>query len=618
MASAIRHRGPDDGDTWVDAEAGIAFGHRRLSIIDLSAAGHQPMASSCGRFVLSYNGEVYNAPELRAELEAKGRRFRGHSDTEVIVEGIAEWGLESTVKRLVGMFAFSVWDRENRQLALVRDRVGIKPLYWGQVKGRLVFASELKALHALPDLGLTLDRSAVATFLRHNYIPAPHSIYREVAKLEPGCILTVRAGESPVIEPYWRLDEVVARGRETALDLDDVEATDLLEASLADAVKRRMVADVPLGAFLSGGIDSSTVVALMQAHADRPVRSFSIGFHEPGFDEAGHAKAVAGHLGTDHTELYVSPAHALEIIPNLPKYYDEPFSDSSQIPTFLVSEMTREHVTVALSGDGGDELFGGYNRYFQARNVVGSIGRLPVPLRAAGAAMIRWLPPRLWDRIFGLVPGAWRPPQAGDKMHKLAAVLTQDEDGFYRRLISHWLAPEEIVPGAAEYKGLVWDPSVHDVVPDYIDRMQYLDALTYLPDDILTKVDRASMAVSLEVRVPILDHRVVELAWRLPRRHKIRGSQGKWLLRQVLARHLPPALFERPKMGFGVPIDTWMCGPLRDWCEALLDPVKLGQDGLFDGDAVRGRWQAQLAGRANDQYLLWDILMFQAWRAEYG
>ncbi len=616
MAEPLRHRGPDAGDVRVDAEAGVALGHTRLSIIDLSPAGAQPMRSSCGRFVLTYNGEVYNAPELRAELEAAGRSFRGHSDTEVIVEGCAVWGVERTVERLIGMFAFAVWDTLERVLVLVRDRLGIKPLFWGRPNGRLMFGSELKALRALPGWRPELDLGAVAALMRHNYIPSPHCIYRGVEKLEPGRLVTVRPGRAPEVRAYWSLSEAVARGRREVLDISDGEALDELERLLGDAVERRMYSDVPLGAFLSGGIDSSTVVALMQAASDRPVRTFSIGFHEEGYNEAQHAKAVAAHLGTEHTEQYVTPDEAREVIPKLPAMYDEPFADSSQIPTYLVSAMTRRHVTVALSGDGGDELFAGYSRYLYAASYNEHITRFPESVRRAGARALTMLRPATWDRLFRFAPGRFRPRLAGDKMHKLAEVLHRGEDDFYRRIISHWDEPETIVPGAREPKGLVWDDGVREIVPDFIARMQYLDTLTYLPDDILTKVDRASMAVSLEARVPILDHRVVELCWRLPDRFKIRDGKSKWLLRQLLYKHVPEALIERPKMGFGVPIDVWLRGPLRDWCEALLDRRALAEDGLFDPEPIRTKWAEHLSGHRNWQYLLWDVLMLQAWKAE--
>ncbi len=617
MGQVLHHRGPDGDGAWTDEEAGIALGHRRLAIIDLSDAGAQPMVSSDGRFVISYNGEIYNAPELRSELEATGRRFKGHADTEVINEGCAVWGVEATARRLNGMFTFAAWDRREQTLHLVRDRLGIKPLYWARFGELLIFASELKALRAHPGWKPQLNRDAVAAYLRHSYIPSPHTVYQGVHKLPPGSILRARAGAEPRITRFWDLEQVATDGLRNRIAMDEQDATDRLDALLNDAVSRRMVSDVPLGAFLSGGIDSSTVVALMQANSDRPVRTFTIGFHERGYDEARHAALVARHLGTDHTELYVEPGHARDVIPRLADIYDEPFSDPSQIPTFLVSEMTRRHVTVALSGDGGDELFAGYNRYFQARTIVPLLERVPRRLRALGASAIRALSPSAWDGLFTAVPGRWRPPQAGDKMHKLASVLTKDGDSFYQSLVSHWTEPDQIVTNSREPQGLFSDPHIREVVPDSIDRMQYLDTLTYLPDDILAKVDRASMAASLEARVPLLDHRVVAFSWSLPPAMKVRNGAGKWLLRQVLYRYVPPDLVDRPKMGFGVPIDDWLRGPLRDWAEDLLDEGRLKGEGVFDPAPIRAKWQEHLSGNRNWQYPLWDVLMFQAWKARW-
>jgi asparagine synthase (glutamine-hydrolysing) len=617
MADSIRYRGPDAGASWADASAGVAFGHRRLSIIDLSEAGAQPMRSSCGRFVICYNGEIYNAPELRAELEAAGRSFAGHSDTEVIVEACGEWGVANTISRLIGMFAMAFWDFRQRRLWLVRDRLGIKPLYWGQFGDLVLFGSELKALRLHPGWSPDMDRDALVAYMRHNYIPCPQTIYKGVKKLPPGCFLHVGADGKPEIEAYWSLEAVAREALQARNGISDMEAIDGMETLLTDAVRRRMVADVPIGAFLSGGVDSSTVVALMQRVSERPVRTFSIGFREKGFDEAPYAKEVARHLGTDHTELYVSESHAQDVIPNLPEMYDEPFSDSSQIPTFLVSELTRRHVTVSLSGDGGDELFAGYNRYFHAEAIFAKIRRLPGPVRPLSAALMRSLSPRAWTTLFRMVPYRWRPPHAGDKMHKLAAIVMGDEHTFYRRLISHWEDPEQIVPGARERKGIVWDETMAERIPDLTERMQYLDTLTYLPDDILTKVDRSSMAVSLESRIPLLDHRVVEMAWRMPKQMKIRDGQAKWVLRQVLYRHVPKELIERPKMGFGVPIDKWLRGPLREWAEELLNEKELQTDGILNPAPIHEKWREHLSGHRNWQYHLWNVLMFQAWKRRW-
>ena len=617
MCETLRHRGPNDDGTWIDAATGIGLGHRRLAIIDLSEAGAQPMVSSCERFVISYNGEIYNAPELRSELEATGRRFSGHSDTEAIVEGCAAWGVEATVERLNGMFAFAVWDRSERVLYLVRDRLGIKPIYWARIGGLLLFGSELKALRAHPGWHPELNRDALAAYMRYGYVPSPLTIYQGVNKLPPGTILRARAGQEPRITPFWDLEQVAVEGQRNRLPENGHEAADRLDTLLNDAVRRRMVADVPLGAFLSGGIDSSLVVALMQANSTRPVRTFTIGFSERDYDEARHAASVARHLGTDHTELYVSPGHALETITRLPEIYDEPFSDPSQVPTFLIAEMTREHVTVSLSGDGGDELFAGYNRHIQARIFVPLLERMPRRLKALGAGGIRSLSHSAWDALFMAIPERWRPPQAGDKMHKLAALLTEDGQGFYQSLVSHWREPERIVTGGREPDGLLSDPRIREFVPDFIERMQYLDTLTYLPDDILTKVDRASMAVSLEARVPLLDHRVVAFSWSLPPAMKARKGVGKWLLRQVLYRYVPPELVDRPKMGFGVPIDEWIRGPLRDWAEELLDERRLKAEGILNPAPIRAKWREHLSGKHNWQYPLWDVLMFQAWKARW-
>ena len=613
MADALKHRGPDAGDVWADEPAGIALGHRRLSIVDLSPAGAQPMVSSCGRFVISYNGEAYNADELRPELERAGRKFRGHCDTEVIVEGAAVWGVEATVKRLIGMFAMALWDRQERILYLVRDRLGIKPLYWTEIPGGgVLFGSELKALRADAGFRAALDRDALAAYLRFAYVPGGQSIYRGVQQLAPGTILAVRAGKPPEIRAFWTLEDIARVGQAGRFNGSEEEAAAELDDLLSDAVKRRMIADVPLGAFLSGGIDSSTVLALMQKSSARPVRSFSIGFREKGFDEAQHAAAVAGHLGTDHTELYVSPEHARAVIPRLPEMYDEPFADPSQIPTFLVSEMTRKHVTVALSGDGGDELFAGYNRYFHSETARRFSATVPRAARGLMASATMSIPPAAWNAL-----GSWAMPQFGDKLHKLAGVLAGSPEDFYRLTISQWPEPDAVVAGGQEPKGLLWDERIKELVPDPVERMQYLDTLTYLPGDILTKVDRASMAVSLEARVPLIDHRVVAFSWRLPPAMKAQGGLGKRLLRRVLDRYVPRQLIERPKMGFGVPIDSWLRGPLKDWAETLLAEKRLAAEGIFNPAPIREKWREHLSGARNWQYPLWTVLMFQSWKERW-
>jgi asparagine synthase (glutamine-hydrolysing) len=618
MADTVRHRGPDDRGVWTDPKAGVALGHTRLAIIDLSPAGAQPMASSCGRFVLCYNGEVYNAPELRVELEAAGRKFRGHSDTEVMVEGFAVWGVRPTVERLIGMFAFAVWDRSTRTLTLARDRLGIKPLYWGHVGSNLVFASELTALSFVPGWQGEIERDALSAFLRYGYVPAPASIYVGIKKLMPGTLLECREQGGIRQETYWSLSDVVTHGLTASDDVSDAAAVEMLDTLLGDAVRRRMVADVPLGVFLSGGIDSSTVAALMQANSTRPIRTFSIGFREPDYDEATHAKQVAAHLGTEHTELYVTPTEARAVIPKLQDIYDEPFADSSQIPTYLVSEMTRRHVTVALSGDGGDEVFAGYNRYGQGLALAKMIRTLPKPMREAMAGAMTAVTPGTWDSLAAVLPRQMRPRLMGDKIHKLAGVLPEESIGFYRHLVTQWPEASSLVKGAPPPDESLYSDAVRKRFPDDVSWMQYLDTLTYLPDDILAKVDRASMAVALEVRVPLLDHRVVELSWRLPQRFKLRGGTGKWLLRQVAYKYLPKALLERPKMGFAVPIDQWLRGPLKDWAEDLIGPLIKTDAGLLDGAPIAQKWAEHQSGARNWQYFLWNVLMYEAWRGSHS
>lgn len=625
MADALAHRGPDDAGVWVDAAAGVTLGHRRLAIVDLSPAGHQPMASASGRFVIAFNGEIYNHAELRRELEAAGRApaWRGHSDTETLLAAVEAWGLERTLARSVGMFALALWDAQERALWLARDRLGEKPLYYGWQRGVLLFGSELKALRAHPAFVGEIDRGALAAYFRHDYVPAPHSIYQGIRKLPPGSWLRLTGPQAaawawPEPVAYWSLKEGAEAGLRAPFAGTETEAVQALEERLYESIRLQMVADVPLGAFLSGGVDSTTVVALMQAQSSRPVRTFTIGFHEGEYNEAQHAAAVARHLGTEHTELYVTPEQAMAVIPRLPQLYDEPFADSSQIPTFLVAQLARQQVTVCLSGDGGDELFGGYNRYFWTDRIWRKLGWAPKALRQAAAAGLRAVPPEGWNRLWAavapLLPGRLRVPNPGDKLHKLAEVLrAEGPQAIYHRLVSHWWQPEALVLGAAEAPTALTRPETWPAVDDPRHWMMALDALTYLPDDILVKVDRAAMGVSLETRVPLLDHRVVELAWRMPLGYKIRDGQGKWLLRQVLYRHVPRELVERPKQGFGVPIDHWLRGPLRDWAEDLLSEGRLREEGFLDPAPVRALWAEHLSGRRNGQYLLWDVLMWQAW-----
>jgi len=618
MDACLQHRGPDDRGVWIDEESGVALVHRRLSILDLSPAGHQPMISADGRFVIIYNGEVYSHQPIAAELAARGYHFRGHSDTEVIVNSFAENGIEPTLKRMIGMFAMALWDRRERSLILIRDRLGIKPLYWAKFGKLFLFGSELKALRAHPGWNAEIDRSAVAAFMRYNYIPAPHTIYRGVHKLEPGSILTLPWQGEPRISRFWNARTVAHNGILNPLDENDAELTAQLEALLQDAVARRMIADVPLGAFLSGGVDSSTVVALMQQARLGRVRTFSIGFDIFGYNEADDARKVATHLATDHTELMVTSSEALDLIPRLPDIYDEPFADSSQIPTYLVSAMTRKHVTVALSGDGGDEVFGGYNRYQLTQPILRWLLATPRPTRSALASTIAMVPPDRWTALAEFLPARQRLRQAGDKVHKLAAILKLDsDDARYRYLVSRW-EPSEIMLDAKEPPSIIDDEKVPQEFPDFLARMEFLDLVTFLPDDALTKVDRASMAVALEARVPLLDHRVVEFSWRLPRNAKMRNHTTKWLLRQVLYRHVPRELIERQKTGFEIPLSAWLRGPLRDWAEGLLAENRLRDAGLFDPKAVRQCWQEHLGGTHNRQFRLWNVLMLEAWRERWA
>lgn len=625
MAATIVSRGPDDAGYWCDAvgEAAVGLAHRRLSILDLSPAGHQPMACHTGRYVLAFNGEIYNHLDLRKAFGGN-IPWRGHSDTETLLAGFVAWGVRKTLERAIGMFAIALWDKKEQTLTLARDRLGEKPLYYGwQGQGdgaSFLFGSELKALKAHPTFAADIDRNALALLMRHNYINAPHSIYQGIYKLPPGHLLTVSLRQrEPKLEQFWSLPAVAEAGVARPFAGTAEQATDALEALLKSAVQQQMLADVPLGAFLSGGIDSSTVVALMQAQSDRPVKTFTIGFNEEGYNEAVHAKAVAKHLGTDHTELYVTPQQALDVIPKLPGLYCEPFSDSSQIPTFLVSQLARQKVTVALSGDAGDELFGGYSRYTQARNLWNQATRIPRGLRGPAAAGIRALPVGGWNALVApmrpLLPGHLRHANIGDKLHKGAALLSARQvDELYLKLITHWES-NDLVLGAQEPLTALRGTPLPLTGLDDVQRMMALDAITYLPGDILTKVDRAAMGVSLETRVPFLDHRVVEFAWALPQTMKLQGGVGKWILRQVLYRHVPRELIERPKMGFGVPIDSWLRGPLREWAEDLLSESRLRQDGFFNPVPIRQKWAEHLSGKRNWQHHLWDVLMFQAWLA---
>ncbi len=617
MSEALRHRGPDAQEFWSDLDAGIALGHRRLSIIDLSPAGAQPMTSADGRYVIVYNGEFYNVDEMSAHLPDTGA-LRGHSDTEVFLELVAATSIEKALSLANGIFAFALWDRKTRKLHLARDRIGVKPLYYAPVGETILFGSELKALTAHPDFPRRIDRNALAAYLRFNYIPAPHTVWQSARKLEPGCYLTIDAGGISDPVRYWDFRQIARRGYRNPVSANGEELTDQLHDLLADAVRRQMVSDVPLGAFLSGGIDSSTVTALMQANSTKPIKTFTIGFTEKHYDETGDARAVARHLKTDHTELRVSPDDALAVVPKLATIYDEPFSDSSQIPTYLVSHLARQSVTVALSGDGGDEFFAGYRRHWVGDQFSRRMGRVPLPLRRGMAAAIRLPEPQSWDKLFKLIPSKVRPRLPGASMEKLASVLALNGGSdIYRQLISSINEPCLFIRGAVEPLGLAWDESFTADIRATLDRMQTLDALTYLPDDILAKVDRASMAVSLEARVPLLDHRIAEFAVRLPREMRLRGGRGKWLLRNVLARHVPRSLFERPKTGFGIPVGEWLRGPLRDWAEDLLNDTALAADDLLNQQPVRDLWQQHQSCNYDHTSALWSILMLQAWRREW-
>lgn len=617
MAAAVAHRGPDDEGVWVDSPSAVGLAHRRLSIIDLSKQGRQPMASASDRLVIAFNGEIYNHRTLRLELESAGKQFRGHSDTEVLLEGFEQWGIDETLRRTNGMFALALWERDSRTLHLARDRMGEKPLYYSMRGNVLLFGSELGALRAHPAFDATLDPGALANFLRLSYVPAPLSIHASAKKLRPASRISfelrdgrLRSHESP----YWKLEDVARKGLlEREEQRSAAAILDQTESRLLEAVGLRLEADVPLGAFLSGGIDSSLVVALMQKQCSRPVRTFTIGFDVPGFDESAHAAAVARHLGTEHTTHVMTADDALRAVPELASVYDEPFADASQLPTLLLSRMTRKSVTVALSGDGGDELFAGYNRYLTAQRFFAVKAALPRAFRKTGAALLRSVSPATWDGLLGKLPIL--PSQSGEKMHKLAAALTVDSAAeYYERVASRCADPLSLATADTEP---VWQPDVSwmsSLPATALDQLMYLDAARYLPDDILVKVDRATMSVGLEGRVPLLDYNVVEHAWSLPIKFKLRGFEGKWLLRRLLERHLPPQLFDRPKAGFAAPIAVWLRGPLRDWVESLLSPQALARDALLRPEAVRSLWDAHLLERADHDDVLWNVLMYRSWR----
>mgnify|MGYP001397918896 CR=1 FL=1 len=627
MNNSIWHRGPDDEGIWKENKSSIVLAHRRLSILDLSNAGHQPMVSNSGRFVIVFNGEVYNHLPLRSDLKtisANGKArpsWRGQSDTETLLAAIETWGLKEALKRSVGMFSFALWDKKERSLAIACDRMGEKPIYYGWQNGVFLFGSELKSMRQHPSFQGNINREAITLYLRYNYVPAPWTIYSGIYKLKPGCFIQIKLNDQskkpPVPKEYWSLEESAVTGQTKLFEGTDGEAIEELHKLLKSSIGGQMIADVPLGAFLSGGIDSSTIVAIMQSLSSQPVKTFSIGFNEASYDEAFYAKKVSNYLGTDHTELYVNPEDAINILPKMPILYDEPFSDPSQIPTFLVSEMTRKYVKVALSGDGGDELFGGYNRYTFADNLWGKLSIIPRPLRRLVGNTILALPSDRWNKIAKpfewMIPNRMRVANLGDKLHKGVKVLDCDSlDEVYKLLTSHWNDPSSLVIGAKEPDFFKLKSKSLSFFED-IERMMLLDMITYLPYDILVKVDRAAMGVSLETRIPFLDHRVVEFALSLPLDMKIRKGQGKWLLRQLLFKHVPKHLIERPKMGFGVPIDIWLRGPLREWAESLLNERRLRSEGYLYPGPIRQKLEEHLSGKRNWQYQLWGIIMFQAW-----
>lgn len=621
MSGAIRHRGPDDSGVWTDHNHGVAFGFRRLSIIELSELGHQPMQSATGRYTLIFNGEIYNHNELRSELKAQGARFRGRSDTEVILAAFEEWNVTEAVRRFNGMFAIAVWDAVEERLRLVRDRLGIKPMFVHHGDGLFLFGSEIKALVAAPCFRDELDVDALAAFFRHLYIPAPHTIYRNTRKLLPGHILTIGAGDHELraSEPYWSLEEAALDGEAHPFEGSDSEAAAALEELLLSAVRPRMQADVPLGAFLSGGIDSSLVVSMMQSSSSRPVKTYSVGFEEEEYNEAHHASRIAAHLGTDHTEFTVTSDDARNLVPSMVEVFDEPFASASAIPNYLLCKLARSEVTVALAGTGGDEVFAGYNRYTYGERFLRSASRIPHGLRQVAAAGMRGLSSDGWSRMYDFgrkfVPGFPEQANVGGKAVKLANMLREESaEDMYRSLVSWWHDPQSLIRGCSERDGRLQN-ILSGSLPNagWLRRIMLADQLTYLPDDQLNMVDRVSMAVGLELRVPILDHRVVEFAWKLPTSLLRREGEGKWLLRQVLHRSVPRHFVDRPKMGLSVPIEAWLRGPLREWAEEMLHPTRLETEGILNAAPIRSAWDDLQAGKGM-ALGLWSVIIFQAWK----
>lgn len=614
MTDAISHRGPDDSGIWNDGDLPLFLGHRRLSIIDLSAAGHQPMLSASGRFVIVFNGEIYNFRDLSALLEKEGIRFRGHSDTEVLLAGIELWGLSKTLELCTGMFAFALWDKKEKLLHLARDRIGKKPLYFGKHNNQFVFTSELKALHALDGAKPEIDRDSLALFMQNNYIPSPWSIYKDIYKLPPGHMATFpilktsewgQADFFKNITPYWTVNAAVKQGQADLINVSDEEAVDILHDRLSIAVSQRMIADVPLGAFLSGGIDSSLIVSLMTEHSRLPPKTFSIGYEEEAYNEAKHAKKIAEHLGTEHTELYLKPSDALTVLDGLPKVYDEPFSDSSQIPTLFVSKLAREHVTVALSGDGGDELFYGYARYFEGQSLKNKTSIMPTILRKGISACLHGISTDTWKTLTG--------GKSGHRIHALGDFLSLGSaEQQYAFLMTHWKNAYALVNDSEE-RARYFSSYAIDSAQNFSHLMMLHDQLNYLPEDNLVKVDRASMAHALEIRSPLLDHNVIELAWRIPMNLKSRNGQGKFILRSLLERYIPKELYDRPKQGFAVPVAEWLRGPLKEWGENLLSSERLNDEGFLNASLVRERWDEHQSGQHDWHPRLWNVLMFQQW-----